>query len=169
MSLASHEWERLPAAAAAARRFPSAAVLLTQPAKVSVYNCHDCGHRVDRLTADGVAASRVRILPLSLGGTRGEAEACREEVLGPGSNGSSSITSPYHTRRALAVFRRAFADTGVEVGVEPASRFSQARPWLWWSGLYDIWYVTYEWAAAHLLRGLLPDVARARHRLKRWH
>ena len=51
VSLASHEWERLPAAAAAARRFPSAAVVLTRPPAVTVYNCHDCEHRIERLAA----------------------------------------------------------------------------------------------------------------------
>ena len=148
VSLASHEWERLPAAAAAAVRFPSAHVLLTLPSRITVYNCHDCSHRVARLVGAGVSASRVRILPLNVGGTRGEAEASRNEVVRARFKRVLVITSPYHTRRTLAVFRSAFSGTGVEVGIEPASRYSQARPWLWWTALYDIWYVTYEWAAS---------------------
>ena len=43
--LASHEWERLPAAAALARRHPGAVVLLTVPVAVTQYNCHLC--RID--------------------------------------------------------------------------------------------------------------------------
>jgi hypothetical protein len=45
--LASHEWERLPAAAALARRYPDALVLITVPRVVNEYNCHRCDERVD--------------------------------------------------------------------------------------------------------------------------
>lgn len=147
VSLASHEWERLPAAAEAAARFPAAQVWITQPPTVTIYNCHDCANRVRRLGAAGVAESRVKTLRLTLDGTHGEAEACREVALAAGLTRLLVITSPYHTRRTLGVFRRAFSDTNIEVGVEPASRYSQARPALWWAAAYDRWYVAYEWAA----------------------
>ena len=57
VSLASHEWERLPEAARLAARSPAASVLLTQPPAVTLRNCHDCAHRVDRLAHLGVSRS----------------------------------------------------------------------------------------------------------------
>ena len=56
------------------------------------------------------------------------------------------VTTPYHTRRALAVFRSVFDGSGVEIGMAPASE-SPARPGRWWTTPYDRWYVAYEWAA----------------------
>jgi uncharacterized SAM-binding protein YcdF (DUF218 family) len=147
VSLASHEWERLPAAAQAAARYPDAIVILTLPTEITVHNCHDCARRVDRLVAAGVPASRVRILPLTAEGTLGEAEVCRRFAQEFPITRLLVVTSPYHTRRALAVFRRAFSGTSIEIGVEPASQFSEARPALWWAAPFDRWYVAYEWAA----------------------
>ena len=147
VSLGSHEWERLPEAADAAARYPSALVVLTQPREITVYNCHDCAHRVDRLVAAGVAASRVRMLALTNDTTRGEADACRRFAAQTAIRRVLLVTSPYHTRRALAVFRDALAGTGVEVGVEPATAYAKARPALWFMTAEDRWYVAYEWAA----------------------
>jgi len=146
VSLGSHEWERLPQAADAAARYPSALVVLTQPREVTVYNCHDCAHRVDRLVAAGVAASRVRMLALTHDTTWGEADACRRFAAQTPIRRVLLVTSPYHTRRALAVFRDALAGTGIEVGVEPAV-YAKARPALWFTSAEDSWYVAYEWAA----------------------
>jgi uncharacterized SAM-binding protein YcdF (DUF218 family) len=56
------------------------------------------------------------------------------------------VTSPYHTRRSLGVFRKVFHGTDVKIGVEPAAN-SVARPARWWFGGYDRAYVAYEWAA----------------------
>jgi uncharacterized SAM-binding protein YcdF (DUF218 family) len=71
------------------------------------------------------------------------------------------VSSPYHTRRAFAVFRHVLTGTGVEVGVAPATLFSQARPELWWAAPYDRWYVAYEWAATvyyAVRHGILPVI-----------
>ena len=105
VSLASHEWERLPAAAAAAARFPKALVILTLPTRVTIRNCHDCPNRVARLVRAGVAADRIRVLPLTAEGTLGEARACAEFTRRAGLRSVLVVTSAYHTRRALAVFR----------------------------------------------------------------
>jgi len=147
VSLASHEWERLPAAAEAARRFPSAQLVLTHPPAVTVYNCHDCEHRIDRLVAAGVDASRVTVVPLTVDGTRGEALAVRAFAEPRGVRQLLVVTSPYHTRRALGVFQRAFAGSGVTIGIEPATAYAHVRPGVWFAGAEDRWYVTYEWAA----------------------
>ena len=78
VSLASHEWERLPLTARLARQHPAALVILTLPRTVSRYNCHDCYARVARLVAAGIAPERIHILPLTEEGTYGEATACRQ-------------------------------------------------------------------------------------------
>jgi uncharacterized SAM-binding protein YcdF (DUF218 family) len=161
VSLASHEWERLPVAAAAARRYPQATVILTLPATVSRYNCHDCAHRVERLVAAGVSAARVRIVPLGSGGTYGEALACREVASQTPFRRLLIVTSPYHTRRALAAFRSVFGGTDVRVGITPAWSNSPATPGRWWGSPYDRWYVSYEWAGTLFYAaryGVLPVV-----------
>ena len=147
VSLGSHEWERLPLSAALARRSPRSIVVLTLPQTITKYNCDDCPGRVARLGRMGVAAERVRVLPLHGGGTHGEAEAVRDLVKANGLHRIVVVTSPYHTRRALAVFRKVFEGTDAELGVEPATATSEARPGAWWSTPYDRWYVAYEWAA----------------------
>ena len=147
VSLASHEWERLPAAARLAREHPRAMVLLTIPERVTPYNCHDCANRIDRLRRLGVDEARVRELQLTAPGTYGEALAVRAFAEKTGIRTLVVATSPYHTRRSLAAFRKVFQGTGIQVGVEPASATSPARPPWWWTAGYDRAYVAYEWAA----------------------
>ena len=147
VSLASHEWERLPATAALARRYPRALVVLTLPQPVTQFNCHDCVHRAERLMNAGIEVGRIRVVPLTLGGTYGEAMAVRGLVTEHHLKSVLVVTSPYHTRRSLLTFRKALRDAGVTVGVAPASRTSPARPELWWARPYDRAYVAYEWAA----------------------
>jgi uncharacterized SAM-binding protein YcdF (DUF218 family) len=147
VALASHEWERLPLAARLAKDQPQAIVLLTVPELVTPYNCHDCTNRIDRLRHLGVDRARVRELQLTAPGTYGEALAVRAFVEKMDIRSLVVATSPYHTRRALAVFRQVFHGTGIEVGVEPASTTSPARPVWWWTAGYDRAYVAYEWAA----------------------
>ena len=147
VTLASHEWERLPMAARLATRYPNAALLLTEPREVNLYNCHDCARRVGRLVRAGVAEPRIHVLPIPTSGTHGEALAAlafarRERV-----RRLVIVTSPYHTRRALATFRTVFAGTGTTIGIEPAADSSPAQPVSWWRTPYDRWYVRYEWAA----------------------
>ena len=160
VSLASHEWERLPATAAAAARHPSAVVLLTQPITVTRYNCHDCARRHQRLVAAGVDPARISTMQLLGDGTRAEADVCRQYARHYPIKQLLIVTSPFHARRALSVFRRAFAGTGVEIGVEPATLYSEARPGWWWTTPYGRWYVAYEWAAIAFYAGrygILPD------------
>lgn len=154
VSLASHEWERLPATAAMARRFPHALVVLTQPGTVTPFNCHDCANRVHRLELLGIWNERVRILPLLEGGTYGEALAVRRFVEETRLTRIVVVTSPYHTRRSLATFRSVLARVDAEVGVEPATATSPAMPARWWMTPYDRAYVRYEWAgvAYYMLR-----------------
>jgi len=147
VSLGSHEWERLPLAADLAVRNPRATVLLTQPEKVTNFNCHDCSHRLDRLRHAGVKPERVKILPLTVPSTYGEAVATLAFVRTSPVHRLIVVTSPYHTRRALATFRSVLKGTGVQVGIAPATATSEARPRQWWMTPYDRYYVVYEWAA----------------------
>jgi uncharacterized SAM-binding protein YcdF (DUF218 family) len=146
VSLASHEWERLPAAAALAGREPGARVLLTQPIALNAYNCYGCGERVERLIEAGVAKERIELLPRKVYRTLDEAQAVREWALAHGAKSVMVVTSPYHTRRSLAAFRYALKGTGIAVGVYP-SPGSPADPAHWWRHKYDRWYVSYEWRA----------------------
>ena len=157
VSLASHEWERLPVAARLARQYPAATVILTQPPIVTAFNCHDCGNRVAWLGQLGVARERIRVVPVVESSTYGEAIAIRGALASGRDHRLLVVTSPYHTRRALSVFRHVMDTRGIQVGVEPAWPESPARPARWWSAPYDRWYVAYEWAGLidYLLRGHL--------------
>jgi uncharacterized SAM-binding protein YcdF (DUF218 family) len=143
--LASHEWERLPAAAALARRYPGAIVLLTLPPHVSVNNCHRCGERVQWLELEGVARSRVRVLA-GTSNTYEEAVAALTHAREEPFTRLAIVTSPYHTRRALATFDKVFESSGASVGITPATP-ARAQPQRWWRDPYDRHYVRYEWAA----------------------
>src|SRR5687767_13920802 len=147
VSLASHEWERLPAAVALAGRYPHALVVLTHPKTVTKFNCHDCANRPQLLAKAGISAERIRIIGLTLGGTYGEAVATRDLVVAQHLKSVLVVTSPYHTRRSLATFRKVLGG-GVAVGVVASSGTSPARPDRWWAQGYDRAYVAYEWAAA---------------------
>jgi uncharacterized SAM-binding protein YcdF (DUF218 family) len=144
--LASHEWERLPAAAALARRYSDSVVLLTVPLQINEYNCNRCGERVAWLGAEGVPQARVRILPRHVRNTHDEAIATLEYEREHPFRRLVVVTTPYHTRRALETFRHVFAGTAVEVGIFPASATSQAAPTRWLLHKYDRAYVVYEWA-----------------------
>src|SRR5687768_7294959 len=119
LSLASHEWERLPEAARLAAQNPDARVLLTLPPLISDVNCHDCSHRLAHLARMGVAADRVTVLPLKISGTYGEALVALPFVRKAGIHRLLIVTSPYHTRRALATFQKVFAGSGTEIGIHP--------------------------------------------------
>jgi uncharacterized SAM-binding protein YcdF (DUF218 family) len=145
--LASHEWERLPLAVRLAGEHPDAVVLLTQPHEVTEHNCHECPHRAAWLVEHGVDASRIHVVPLAADGTYREAQAALALARDAGVHRLIVATSPYHTRRSLAVFRSVLDGSGIEVGIVPAVDTSSARPSRWWMGDYDRRYVAYEWAA----------------------
>jgi uncharacterized SAM-binding protein YcdF (DUF218 family) len=146
LSLASHEWERLPATAKLARENPEALVILTLPQPATIYNCHDCGGRLERLKRLGISPERVRLIPLTSPGTYGEALAALAFARRTPIQRLVVVTSPYHTRRSLAAFRSVFDGSQVTIGIEPTIDWSPARPARWWATPYDRAYVAYEWA-----------------------
>ncbi len=144
VSLASHDWERLPAAAEMAQRFPSSVVVLTEPVQVTPFNCYDCPRRADWLSRHGVSPDRIHILTDKVWNTYSEADAMlryarHEKLDGP----ILVVTSRYHTRRALATFLHAFNGTGIDIGILPATESASA----WWKNGRDRRYVAYEWSA----------------------
>jgi uncharacterized SAM-binding protein YcdF (DUF218 family) len=147
LSLASHEWERLPRTAALAASFPRARVILTDPSLMTEANCHDCANRGRRLVRLGVDASRIVHLPVLAAGTHGEALAALGYTRANEIKRLVIVTSPYHTRRSLATFRAVFDGSGVVLGIQPASVTPAIRPAFWWLQGYDRAYVPYEWAA----------------------
>lgn len=153
LMLASHEWERLPAAAALARKHPDAVVLLTVPTVITEHNCHLCRDRIAWLEAEGVDPARVRLLPRRAMNTYQEAEAARDYARAAGLNGMLIVTSPYHTRRAWATFAHIFRGSSMALGIVPAAA-AQGRPMTWWMSPFDRYYITYEWAAIFKYRGV---------------
>lgn len=147
LMLASHEWERLPEAAARADQFPAAMVLLSVPQRPTNQTCHLCADRPDWLRRLGVDPKRVVVLPRPVTSTQDEARAALEFSRQRGIRRLLVVTSPYHTRRALATFEHVFKGSGVQVGMQPASAHSAAKPTRWWTAPYDRWYVRYEWTA----------------------
>jgi uncharacterized SAM-binding protein YcdF (DUF218 family) len=147
VSLASHEWERLPVAAQVAARFPKAVLILTLPPAVTQHRCHGCPFRVEFLVNLGVRRERVGVLRLTESSTRGEARTVAEFMRRHKLQRVLVVTSAYHTRRALRTFQHELRSDGATVGVIAADEDTWARPRRWWSRPYDRWYVTYEWAA----------------------
>jgi len=64
------------------------------------------------------------------------------------------VTSPYHTRRAAAVFKKLFRSAGIRVMVYPAEP-SDFNPHDWWRRHEDTQYVVWEYVsrALYLLKG----------------
>src|SRR5262245_43291156 len=96
VSLASHEWERLPAVVAAARRYPSATVVLTVPSPVTEHNCHRCSERPLWLAHAGIDAHRIQVLSDPVASTHDEALAVLRYAASAGSREIHVVTSPYH-------------------------------------------------------------------------
>jgi uncharacterized SAM-binding protein YcdF (DUF218 family) len=147
VSLASHEWERLPATAGQAAEYPDAVVLLTQPARPTPENCTSCSDRVGWLVWLGAGGHRIVVLLRPVFNTRDEALAVREYCQQHGIKRLLVVTSPYHTRRTLATFLTMFRGMDTAIGVYPALNESMAQPDHWWRQRYDRAYVRYEWAA----------------------
>jgi uncharacterized SAM-binding protein YcdF (DUF218 family) len=95
----------------------------------------------------GIDRRRVTILPRLVTNTYDEALAAREFCEAHALGTLMVVTSPYHTRRALATFDTVFRGSPTAVGMHPAVRTSGAMPRRWWAGAYDRAYVGYEWTA----------------------
>ncbi|MBV9211758.1 MAG: YdcF family protein, partial [Acidobacteria bacterium] len=85
------------------------------------------------LEASGVPAAKIEILPQVVTSTYEEATLLREYVAAQHLRSVLIVTSAYHTRRALWTLRRAFAGSGIELGIEsPPAGWQTPAPATWW-------------------------------------
>lgn len=144
--LASHEWERLPAAARLARDYTAARVLLTLPVHVTSSDCFECAQRVAWLNEAGIDSRRITVLPQRVTNTNDEAHAAADWASRHQVVRLVVVTSPYHARRALATFRHAFNSEGLHTALGVETPLAGVDPANWWLRPYDRRYVVYEWA-----------------------
>ena len=80
-----------------------------------------------------IAEERLVILPARVNSTYDEAVVVRAFAEKSGIRSVLVVTSPYHSRRALWVFRRVMGPAGVEVGIDsPLPGEQSPRPGGWW-------------------------------------
>jgi uncharacterized SAM-binding protein YcdF (DUF218 family) len=88
---------------------------------------------VGRLRSGGVPPDKILVLSQRPTNTYDEAAAVRDYAVEHRLGTLLVVTSAYHSRRALWTWQRVFRGTGIEVGLEPASRGVRTPPaWSWW-------------------------------------
>ena len=88
----------------------------------------------EELSRAGVPGESVRFVPAQVSSTYDEAVRVRDYAQAQGLRSVLVVTSPYHSRRALWVWRRVFSESGIEVGLDPApsGRQSPSAVTWWW-------------------------------------
>ena len=87
----------------------------------------------DAVLDAGIPEQRLIILPQRINSTYDEAVAVRGFAERAGIRSVLVVTSPYHSRRALWVFRRVLEPAGVEVGIDsPPPGEQSPSPGTWW-------------------------------------
>lgn len=96
----------------------------------------------DELQRAGVPAESIEIVPQQISSTYDEALRLRDYAQAHGLRSVMVVTSPYHSRRALWVWQRVFRDSGILVGLDPATAGQQspspATWWLHWRGWLSV-------------------------------
>lgn len=92
---------------------------------------------VERLTKElersGVKRDAIESLPGEVASTYDEAMALHEYAEKHKLKSVLIVTSAYHSRRALTIFRQVFRDTDVKIGIEPVPTGQQTpKAGLWW-------------------------------------
>lgn len=88
---------------------------------------------VDELRRLGVPANKVEVIAIPAMNTYDEAILLRDYSMQHDLQALSIVTSPYHTRRALRTFERAFRGSSTKLGVEsPPPGFQSPSPGTWW-------------------------------------
>ena len=81
----------------------------------------------------GVPATDIEVIRTPVMSTQEEAAVMRQYCEGKNIRSVVIVTSAYHSRRALKVFRSTFANAGVTIGVLPVSTGWQSpHPSIWW-------------------------------------
>jgi len=87
----------------------------------------------DAVLDAGIPEQRLVILPSRVRSTYDEAVTVRAFAEKSGIRNVLVVTSPYHSRRALWVFRRVLEPAGVQVGIEsPLAGEQSPQPGTWW-------------------------------------
>ena len=88
---------------------------------------------VDELRRAGVPAQKIEVIATPGGNTSDEAILLRDYSMQHNLRALSIVTSPYHTRRALRIFERAFRGRSTKLGVEsPPPGLQSPSPATWW-------------------------------------
>lgn len=92
----------------------------------------------EALLGAGIPAESIEALPQQVSSTYDEALLLHDYARARGLRSILVVTSAYHSRRALWVWRRVFRESGISVGLVPASTGEQSPPpatWWWhWRG-----------------------------------
>jgi uncharacterized SAM-binding protein YcdF (DUF218 family) len=87
----------------------------------------------DQLKRSGVPADRIEVLPSPVDGTLDEAVLLRQYAVQNRLQSLLIVTSAYHSRRALWIFRNVFEGSGVSVGLDAVPPGQQTPiPAGWW-------------------------------------
>jgi uncharacterized SAM-binding protein YcdF (DUF218 family) len=87
----------------------------------------------EELRRAGVPAEKIEVLPQLVSSTYEEASLLRGWTSAQNVRSVLVVTSAYHSRRALWTLRRAFQNSGVEIGLEAAPAGQQTpSPVAWW-------------------------------------
>ena len=87
----------------------------------------------EELRLAGVPAESIEVLPQKVSSTYDEAVLLQDYARSRGLQSVLVVTSPYHSRRALWVWRRIFNESGIKVGLAHAPTGQQSpAPATWW-------------------------------------
>lgn len=88
----------------------------------------------DELRRAGVPLENIEVLPRQVSNTYDEAlMVLHDYAQARGLRSVLVVTSAYHSRRALWVWRRVFRESGIAVGIDPAPAGEQSpSPATWW-------------------------------------
>jgi uncharacterized SAM-binding protein YcdF (DUF218 family) len=88
---------------------------------------------VAELRRVGVPPNKIEVIAIPAMNTYDEAILLRDYSMQHDLQSLSIVTSPYHTRRALGTFERAFRGRSTKLGIEsPQPAFQSPPPWTWW-------------------------------------
>ncbi len=87
----------------------------------------------EALRRAGVPSDSIEVLPQMVSSTYDEASLLSDYARRRGLRSILVVTSAYHSRRALWVWRRVFRESGINVGLEPTETGGQSpAPATWW-------------------------------------
>ena len=114
-------------------------IILTNDSLRSGYSLSQDGNpffvelAVEELRRAGVPADKIEVIRTPAGNTHDEANLLRDYSMKHDLRALLIVTSPYHTRRALRTFERAFRGSSIRLGVEsPPPGLQSPSAATWW-------------------------------------